>query len=215
MGDWDSEDFTPPAVIPTQKQVDNDSINRWEDEDKPEKVVPEDNNYAPKLLRSPKEPNAKAAKPKPSKLKAKAAAKTEVAKEPTDPTEKFEKVKKERELQEKSDLENAKDLFSGTGEPELKKDKLESFTPISEQDFEQFAHIIADKVVAYEDSAFYLNTLRNIIRFTTVNLKVEDVKELGKIINIIANEKIQKQKEADKKSKKKAGPIKKKLLKKI
>jgi len=101
MGDWDSEDFTPPAVIPTQKQVDNDSINRWEDEDKPEKVVPEDNNYAPKLLRSPKEPNAKAAKPKPSKLKAKAAAKTEVAKEPTDPTEKFEKVKKRKRITRK------------------------------------------------------------------------------------------------------------------
>jgi len=206
MVDWDSEDFTPPTITvpPT-----GSAQNRWEDEDKPEKMVPVnwDDIDEPK----PKAPSEAQAKESPKPGKPKGKAKTKAAtvknqpKEPvTDPKEKLDKVRRERELQEKSDLENTKDLFSGTAEPIQKKDLLSELIPITEQDFEQYALLISNKIIAHENSVHYLNVLRSILRHTTMNIKSEDLKELGKTINVLTNEKIQKQKEADKKPKKKS-----------
>jgi len=199
--DWESEDFVPvaPVVVkePPKSQWDDEDAEEeevkqsWEEEDKP-KPVPA------------------VAKPKTDKKKAvdTKGAKTSLQDDRlADPL--AEKLRQQR-LVEESDYQHTTELFgaqksSGGGRT------LDDFIPKSEDDFLEYAELLAQKLRPFEKSFHYMTLLRALMRHAVSSLKAADAKEVASSMTVIANEKLKAEKDATA-GKKKTGAKKKQLL---
>lgn len=188
---WDDEDFEPALPVPapslTNKWADEEEIvsggtkESWED-DEPAKPAAEP-------AKAPKEKKEKKAGKKDSdKDKDKAqpdALDPEVAKR----------------LREKAvlaaDMEAAKDMFAGVDAAHL----IDTLQPKDEKDFEALAELLAAKVTVHEKSAYYRGFLRSLLHKLCAPLRADDVKELGAVVSVIANEKLKADKPAARKKK--------------
>eukprot|EP00244_Chara_vulgaris_P013421 TRINITY_DN761_c0_g1_i1.p1 TRINITY_DN761_c0_g1~~TRINITY_DN761_c0_g1_i1.p1 ORF type:complete len:225 (+),score=80.25 TRINITY_DN761_c0_g1_i1:608-1282(+) len=199
--DWDDEEFAPP--VPGVSVVKPNSV--WDDKDKEDDDVKEswEDDEPPK-------PAAPAAAAVPEKVVGKKGMADKKGKEPVkatgvnlDPI--AEKLRQQR-LVEEADLRVSKDLFKQSGEEEK---SLDDFVPKSEEEFKEYAALVAAKLTPFDKSFHYLTMLKAIMRLATVSLKAADTKDLGAALSVITNEKVKAEK--DSAAKKKAGPKKKQL----
>ncbi|XP_024374457.1 uncharacterized protein [Physcomitrium patens] len=189
--DWDAEDFTPlpPVLAKEATQV----KSQWDDEDAEEEPVEE----KPKVVAVPK-PKAEKKKEKPKK----ATSDEGVLSDPL-----AEKLRQQR-LVEEADYQNTSELFGGKTRGGR---SLEDFIPKSEDDFLEYAELLAQKIRPFEKSFHYMTLLRAIMRHSVANMKASDAKEIASSMTVIANEKLKAERDATA-GKKKTGAKKKQLI---
>ncbi|CAI9756504.1 unnamed protein product [Fraxinus pennsylvanica] len=179
--EWDDEDLD-----------DNDVKESWEDEDEP--------TLAPKVepppVKAPKKAAAKSGEKKEKSVESEKEA-------PLDPIE--EKLRQQR-LVEEADFKATTELFAKKGDEKT----LDNFIPKTENDFLEFAELVAHKLRPYEKSFHYIGLLKGVMRLSLNSLKGSDAKEVASSVTAIANEKIKAEKEANA-GKKKTGGKKKQL----
>uniref|UniRef100_A0A0D6QZL4 Eukaryotic translation initiation factor 3 subunit J n=1 Tax=Araucaria cunninghamii TaxID=56994 RepID=A0A0D6QZL4_ARACU len=203
MDDWDSEDFVPPPpVISSEKPK-----GSWDDEEAEEEDVKEsweDEEATPAPVAAPK-PAPKPEKKKSEEVKVKnAEVKDEKVADPVaDPV--AEKLRQQR-LVEEADYQSTKELFSKSTSDK----SLDTFIPKSEEDFMEYAELVAQKLRPFEKSFHYMTLLKAVMRNAMVSLKGADAKEVASSVTVIANEKLKAEKEANV-GKKKSGTKKKQL----
>ncbi|CAA2954682.1 eukaryotic translation initiation factor 3 subunit J-like [Olea europaea var. sylvestris] len=178
---WDDEDLD-----------DNDVKESWEDEEEP--------TPAPKVelppVKAPKKAAAKSGEKKERLVEDEKEA-------PLDPIE--EKLRQQR-LVEEADYKATTELFAKKGDEKT----LDNFIPKTENDFLEYAELVAHKLRPYEKSFHYIGLLKAVMRLSLTSLKGSDAKEVASSVTAIANEKIKAEKEANA-TKKKTGGKKKQL----
>ncbi|XP_038079082.1 eukaryotic translation initiation factor 3 subunit J-A-like [Patiria miniata] len=200
MADWDSEDFDPDQGF--SKPVASD---RWEGEDEEEVKGAWDESDEEKKENETTE-TVKAVQVKKKKsLEATLKAKEEKRKKELD--EKKKKAQEQRvelsaeeqlaeklrqqKLQEDSDLELAKEAFGVT---EDVKGRIDAMQPTTEEEFEEFAKLLKEKLQQLEKSPHYVDMLDNVFQGCSLSLEPDQVKRLGSSLTAIANEKSKAQK---------------------
>eukprot|EP01100_Stratorugosa_tubuloviscum_P000795 TRINITY_DN117_c1_g3_i2.p1 TRINITY_DN117_c1_g3~~TRINITY_DN117_c1_g3_i2.p1 ORF type:complete len:293 (+),score=188.04 TRINITY_DN117_c1_g3_i2:121-999(+) len=173
---------------------------------KPEPKVAKTKAAEPKAKKTEAKAKATESTPKAAAKAAKAKAVTIVVgstpQKPLDP--KAEKILQQK-LVESSDMDNTKDLFSGINEANvnLSNDPLD-LTLSSEADYIKFAERITKTAFkTKQKNTVYLSFLRALVREISVKLEPEDCKEISRIANVIANDKIASEKKSKKKTTKK------------
>eukprot|EP01099_Mayorella_cantabrigiensis_P000904 TRINITY_DN1386_c0_g1_i1.p1 TRINITY_DN1386_c0_g1~~TRINITY_DN1386_c0_g1_i1.p1 ORF type:complete len:220 (+),score=70.35 TRINITY_DN1386_c0_g1_i1:133-792(+) len=197
---WEDEDFEPPVTAPPVP------AGQWDDEDADNVKESWDDSDDEKKDK-PAETKKSQPKPKPApKIKGRVLGVSEVEDEKKVPVLSAEEKRKRQILVEDADYSNTKDLFAGissdtTPEEAFNLDSL----PTTEAEFSQYADFIAEKFNRHSTSMHYVHFLKSLLTGATKNMKVEDIKELSRILTVIANEKIK----AEKTKPKKKGPTKK------
>ncbi|CAM6118355.1 unnamed protein product [Calypogeia fissa] len=200
MDDWEAEDFVPaPPVIAREQpkspwededQGEEEEVKQsWEDEDKP----------AASLVDGLQAPKPKVEKKKPEKGK-KPASQDEKLSDPL-----AEKLRQQR-LIEEADYRSTAELFASKNQDAT----LENFIPKSEEDFLEYAELIAQKLRPFEKSFHYLTLLKTVVKHASTSLKAADAKDIAASMTVTANEKLKQEKEANA-GKKKTGAKKKQL----
>ncbi|KAF9618023.1 hypothetical protein IFM89_039420 [Coptis chinensis] len=199
MSDWEDEPVSPvpkKALIETNwddEDAEDDGIKEsWEDEESIPEPLLEPEPSAPKSI---KKAGAKSTE---SKGKAVVEEKEEVL----DPV--AEKLRQQR-LVEEADYKSTTELFARKGDEK----SLDTFIPKSENDFLEYAELVAHKLRPYEKSFHYINLLKATMRLSMTSLKGAEAKEVASSITAIVNEKIKAEKEATAGKKK---PAKKKQV---
>ncbi|KAG8076608.1 hypothetical protein GUJ93_ZPchr0006g44425 [Zizania palustris] len=206
MEDWDSEDFQP--VAPSVKAEVLKS--KWADEDVEEEEVKE--SWEEEEEEKPKPQPVEKTAPKPSgkgaakKGKQQASTSTEVVEYEVLDDPALEKLRQQR-LVEEADFKSTTELFGKKNDNEK---SLDTFIPMSDSDFAEYAQLIANKLHPYEKSFHYMGLLKDVMRLSMSSLKGADAKDLSSSIAAIANEKIKAEKETAA-GKKKQGAKKKQL----
>lgn len=190
--DWDAEDFTPLPPVLAKEEVKVKS--QWDDEDVEEE---------PKEEEKPK-PVA-AAKPKVEKKKKEVKKVVDDEGPLSDPL--AEKLRQQR-LVEEADYQHTLEAFGGKqrGGP-----SLEGFIPKSEEDFLEYAELLAQKIRPFEKSFHFKALLKTLMRHSVASLNASDAKEVASSMTVIANEKLKAEKDATA-GKKKTGARKKQLI---
>ncbi|CAI9783847.1 unnamed protein product [Fraxinus pennsylvanica] len=178
---WDDEDLD-----------DNDVKESWEDEDEPAPAP----KVEPPPVKAPKKVAATSGEKKGKPVEAEKEA-------PLDPIE--EKLRQQR-LVEEADYRATTELFAKKGDEKT----LDNFIPKTENDFLEYAELVAHKLRPYEKSFHYIGLLKAVMRLSMTSLKGSDAKEVASSVSAIANEKIKAEKEANA-GKKKTGGKKKQL----
>eukprot|EP01018_Ginkgo_biloba_P013978 Gb_31801 [translate_table: standard] len=195
--DWESEDFVPiPPVIAKEQPK-----GTWDDEDASEEEVKEswedEDKAAPApipVLKPEKKQAASESKPKNAKVQDEKLA---------DPV--AEKLRQQR-LVEEADYQSTTELFGKSSDAK----SIDNFIPKSEDDFLEYAELIAHKLRPFEKSFHYMTLLKAVMRHAMTAMKAADAKEVASSVTVIANEKIKAEKEANA-GKKKSAPKKKQL----
>lgn len=188
--DWDADDFTP--VLPVLAKEEPKLKSQWDDEDVEEEPKEEEK---PKPVPKPK------AEKKKEKVK-----KVVVEDEPlADPV--AEKLRQQR-LVEEADYQHTSELFGGK---QRGSRSLEGFIPKSEDDFLEYAELLAQKLRPFEKSFHYKTLLKALMRHSVASLNASDAKEVSSSMTVIANEKLKAEKDATA-GKKKTGAKKKQLI---
>ncbi|KAK5578319.1 hypothetical protein RB653_007989 [Dictyostelium firmibasis] len=132
------------------------------------------------------------------------------AKEPQGEFDIYLEEKRKKELQEASDLENSKVLFSGLSVKESSVEPISSFIPKSEKDFEQYSQIVSDYLLKYDSSIHYAGFLKSLMKKTLVNVSSSDMNDISKTLTVLINEKLKNEKSGGKggKTKTKVAPKK-------
>jgi len=228
---WDDEDDDgfvatiddAPAVSAwDDEDVDDSKLESWEDEDKPQPEKPKVQPGARK-----KKTQAELRAEKAARLAAERAAAAEAEAASKDPAKKLAL----RKLQEDSDLAAARDLFGVdglesdaadviAGDSELMKlapsklDKLEAMDPNTEEEFDEYAELLATYVTKHNGNYLYMYLIKSLMTKITSDFKSDEYKDLSAALSVLMNDKLAQEKKADgKKSKKKTkAKINKKYL---
>ncbi|OAE28941.1 hypothetical protein AXG93_2960s1180 [Marchantia polymorpha subsp. ruderalis] len=121
----------------------------------------------------------------------------------TDPL--AEKLRQQR-LVEEADYQSTTELFGRQKNPDQ---TLENFIPKSEEDFQDYAELIANKLRPFEKSFHYMTLLKAVMKHAVTSLNAADAKVLASSLTVTANEKLKAEKDAS--GKKKTGAKKKQL----
>jgi len=191
VGQWDDEDVEGGGEV-------KDS---WEDED----AAPEEK---PKI--DTQKNFAKTSKKKPSgkKIIKKEEIKLaeEEASQPVQPLT-YEERKKLQDIVERSDFDNAVDIFEGVdndnealfGPASATKVDADAFVPTTQADFKKFGSMLAEQLVVYQDNFSYIDCLKVLLKDATAASDPEEIKELISSLNVLVNERIKAQQPAKKK----------------
>ncbi|XP_076322507.1 eukaryotic translation initiation factor 3 subunit j isoform X2 [Tachypleus tridentatus] len=180
----------------------------WEDEDEnDESKDAEEKETEPVKAIQPKKKNKFnqiSADKKGEVQKMEEKIKKEEEKKELTPEEIYAEKLKQREMQEESDLELAKDVF---GEKEISQRIIDSMSPSSKEEFDEFRKALVTKITQFDKSTHYLLFLDDLFRELTVNLEADDVKKLISTMNAMANEKVKAQKAGKHKKKAKKATV--------
>eukprot|EP00246_Nothoceros_aenigmaticus_P013567 TRINITY_DN4749_c0_g1_i3.p2 TRINITY_DN4749_c0_g1~~TRINITY_DN4749_c0_g1_i3.p2 ORF type:complete len:218 (-),score=47.99 TRINITY_DN4749_c0_g1_i3:1525-2178(-) len=194
--DWDADDFVPAAPLVSKLEP---NVNLWAGEDAGEEEVKAswEDEDKPKAILAPARPKAekKKEKEKPSDSKGKKVG--IVDERLADPV--AEKLRQQR-LVEEADYQATTELF---GQTKQEHQTLESLIPKSEEDFLEYAELLALKLKPFEKSYHYLTLVKSLVRLSVTSLKAADAKEVASTLTVIANEKLKVEK--DSAGKKKSG----------
>lgn len=197
--DWEAEDFVPvPPVIVKEKPK-----GTWDDEDASDEDVKESWEDEEAII----EPKP-ASKPEPKSEKKKATesnVKTANVQDGKLPDPVAEKLRQQR-LVEEADYQSTTELFGKSNGDK----SLDSFIPKSEDDFMEYAELVAHKLRPFDKSFHYVTLLKAVMRHAMTTLKAADAKDVASSVTVIANEKIKAEKESNA-GKKKSGTKKKQL----
>ncbi|KAJ7558352.1 hypothetical protein O6H91_04G035000 [Diphasiastrum complanatum] len=203
--DWEAEDFVPPPPVVFKEQP----KSQWDDEEAEGEEVKEswEDEDKPKLESAKTKPKNEKKKTDESRGKKSVAAdekKVNIKDEKlADPL--AEKLRQQR-LVEEADYRVTTELFGKSSGGQT----LDEFIPKSEEDFLEYAELIAQKLRPFEKSFHYLTLLKAVMRNAVSSLKAADAKEVASSLTVIANEKLKLEKEVSA-GKKKSGPKKKQL----
>lgn len=124
-----------------------------------------------------------------------------------------ERKRREQEIVEAADLENAKDLFGvadGGAMAPPAEPTLETFKPETDADFEKFAKMLGDRCTPFNDNprktGRYVQFVKSLMRHLIKDLGPDDTKDLAAFMGVLGNEKrdeFKKQKGFKKKANKK------------
>lgn len=197
--DWEAEDFVPvPPVIAKEQPK-----GSWDDEDASDEDVKESWEDEEATLET--KPASKP-EPKPEKKKAtESNVKTANVQDGKLPDPVAEKLRQQR-LVEEADYQSTTELFGNSNGDK----SLDSFIPKSEEDFMEYAELVAHKLRPFDKSFHYVTLLKAVMRHAMTTLKAADAKDVASSVTVIANEKIKAEKEANA-GKKKSGTKKKQL----
>lgn len=197
--DWEAEDFVPvPPVIAKEKPKGSWDDEDASDEDVKESWEDEEATLETKLASKPE--------PKPEKKKAtESNVKTANVQDGKLPDPVAEKLRQQR-LVEEADYQSTTELFGNSNGDK----SLDSFIPKSEEDFMEYAELVAHKLRPFDKSFHYVTLLKAVMRHAMTTLKAADAKDVASSVTVIANEKIKAEKEANA-GKKKSGTKKKQL----
>lgn len=170
--EWDADDFVP--LPPVSAKDEPKTTSQWDDEDVEDELKEE-------------------AKPEPviaPKPKKKFKKNIDDEGDLSDPI--AEKLRQQR-LVEEADYQNTSELF---GDKSRTGHSLEYFIPKSEEDFLDYAELIAQKIRPFEKSFHYMTLLRALLRHSVAAVKASDAKEFASSMTVIANEKLKAEKDA-------------------
>lgn len=122
-----------------------------------------------------------------------------------------------RQLEEEADFENAQGLF------DMSKSKKKADAPGSETidafvaktaaDGEVLAEKVATKLLTLENTPFYNEMLKSLMKKVTANLQSDDVKEIATTVQVVANDKLKAERDKNKGKKKSNAAAKKATVK--
>ncbi|KAM9996451.1 hypothetical protein ACTFIY_002641 [Dictyostelium cf. discoideum] len=116
-------------------------------------------------------------------------------KEPQGDFDIYLEEKRKKELQEASDLENSKNLFSGLSVKESStSEPISTFIPKTEKDFEQYSQIVSDYLLKYDSSIHYANFFKSLMKKVLVNVSSSDMNDISKTLTVVINEKLKNEK---------------------
>ncbi|XP_013783888.1 eukaryotic translation initiation factor 3 subunit J-like isoform X1 [Limulus polyphemus] len=215
--EWENDDFEPPPVVTVplmndrwEGEDEDDVKENWEDEDEDDEVKDKEEKETesvkatqPKKKKTINQILAEKEEKKLKKLEEK-VKKEEESKKQLSPEEIYAEKLKQREMQEKADLELAKDAF---GEKEISQGVIDSMLPSTKEEFDEFRKALVTKISQVEKSTHYILFLDDLFRELTVNLEADDVKKLTSTLNAMANEKVKAQKVGKHKKKAKKASV--------
>lgn len=236
--DWDADDFAPPVVGAAVPQTWSDEEEEVKKDEPPAAAAASaapkpavEQPLRPKQLAKAKlaEREAKERQMQEARAKAAAAAaKSAVAfgddrglldgargasQEPEEDAL-AEKLRL-RKLQEDADFENAQGLFdmSRPKKAAVPSDAtLDAFVARTADDGEQLADRMAQKLLQFENTPFYVAMLKSLVKHASANLSADDVKELSTSVQVLANDKLKAERERQKGKKKPTAASKKASL---
>ncbi|KAM9969246.1 hypothetical protein ACTFIR_001074 [Dictyostelium discoideum] len=132
-------------------------------------------------------------------------------KEPQGDFDIYLEEQRKKELQEASDLENSKNLFSGLSVKEPSSgEPISTFIPKTEKDFEQYSNIVSDYLLKYDSSIHYATFFKSLMKKVLVNVSSSDMNDISKTLTVLINEKLKNEKsgKGGNKTKTKAAPKK-------
>ncbi|KAN0025101.1 hypothetical protein ACTFIV_009517 [Dictyostelium citrinum] len=201
MADW--SDLQKDKWVNENREV--EEVDAWdassEDEKEVEKVEEE--------VKAPPKPVVKQLTKKQALQRA-IELKEKELKEPQGDFDIYLEEKRKKELQEASDLENSKNLFSGLSVKESSVEPISTFTPKTEKDFEQYSQIVSDYLLKYDTSIHYATFFKSLMKKTLVNVSSSDMNDISKTLTVLINEKLKNEKsgKGGNKTKTKAAPKK-------
>ncbi|XP_013783889.1 eukaryotic translation initiation factor 3 subunit J-like isoform X2 [Limulus polyphemus] len=213
--EWENDDFEPPPVVTVplmndrwEGEDEDDVKENWEDEDEDDEVKDKEEKETESVKatqpKKKKTINQILAEKEEKKLKKLEEKKEEESKKQLSPEEIYAEKLKQREMQEKADLELAKDAF---GEKEISQGVIDSMLPSTKEEFDEFRKALVTKISQVEKSTHYILFLDDLFRELTVNLEADDVKKLTSTLNAMANEKVKAQKVGKHKKKAKKASV--------
>eukprot|EP00002_Diphylleia_rotans_P031194 TRINITY_DN646_c0_g1_i1.p1 TRINITY_DN646_c0_g1~~TRINITY_DN646_c0_g1_i1.p1 ORF type:complete len:235 (+),score=68.86 TRINITY_DN646_c0_g1_i1:86-790(+) len=199
MSDWEAEETSASNVAVTESWEDEatgDAPDSW-DAEEPVETKPAAPEPKPKAA-APAKPAAKAP------VKAAAAGKktaATAASTRSNPIEEFEDLMSIREREkrqvERSDFENAQDLFAGVrsaGDPSAIS--LDTYQPKTIADFNAYAEVVSKKFKTMQKDSNYLAFIKQVLRLSTTEMRSDDLSELAATLNALFNERQKKEKES-------------------
>ncbi|KAJ2222297.1 Translation initiation factor 3 subunit J component, partial [Coemansia sp. RSA 485] len=173
-----------------EEEEDSDGSSVLSDWDKSEEESEEEEEQKPA-------PKAKAAPAPKAKVNMASSA---MAEEEDDAVSK--KIR-DRQLQQKADLENAEELFAGlTIKDTGMNNVLATINPKSQDDFDEFQKALVQRIQKAQNSRLYNQFLEKLIRELVEPLKDIEVRKISSTLISLANEKQRAAREASKPKKK-------------
>ncbi|KAJ1880514.1 Translation initiation factor 3 subunit J component [Coemansia sp. RSA 1722] len=193
MATWE-ENSTEEIIAHKKKweeeEEDSDGSSVLSDWDKSEEESEEEEEQKPA-------PKAKAAPAPKAKVNMASSA---MAEEEDDAVSK--KIR-DRQLQQKADLENAEELFAGlTIKDTGMNNVLATINPKSQDDFDEFQKALVQRIQKAQNSRLYNQFLEKLIRELVEPLKDIEVRKISSTLISLANEKQRAAREASKPKKK-------------
>lgn len=196
MSNWDDEDWEQSEVVAENVA---EPVGDWDDEDEEEDGEPE--LKKPSAPMKPKKALERALKAREEEERQREVERIQAREKELEGMTESERKARQQELVEKSDLENAIDLFSGGSYkagviPRMENmgiDTLENFKPESDADFEKFAQMIGNRCTILNDNprktGRYVEFLKQVMRVVTRDLGPDDAKDLSTYMGLLSNEK--------------------------
>mmetsp|Transcript_8433 Transcript_8433/g.21781 ORF Transcript_8433/g.21781 Transcript_8433/m.21781 type:complete len:248 (+) Transcript_8433:304-1047(+) len=111
-----------------------------------------------------------------------------------------------RQLEEEADFENAQGLFDMSKSKKKADvpgvDTIDSFVARTAADGDVLAEKIANKLLSLENTPFYVEMIKSLVKKATANLQSDDVKEIATTAQVVANDKLKAEREKNKGKKK-------------
>ncbi|KAG8471186.1 hypothetical protein KFE25_009607 [Diacronema lutheri] len=236
--DWDADDFAPPALDkpaapPETWSDEEEDVNKAEPAPRASaataaSAAPSD-QLRPKQLAKAKLAEREA-KEREQEARAKAAAKAAKAAVAfgddrglldgargaqageSDGDALAEKLRL-RQLQEEADFENAQGIFDMSRAKKALEapgaETIDAFVARNATDGEALADKVAQKLLQFENTPFYLAMLKSLVKHASASMSADDVKELSTSVQVIANDKLKAERERQKGKKKPTAASKK------
>ncbi|XP_064474243.1 eukaryotic translation initiation factor 3 subunit J-like [Ornithodoros turicata] len=205
--DWEKEDYKPPSFAKKpvtgdrwEGEDEEDVKENWDDEEdaaaEGEKAVATQVKKKKTLSQIIQEKEEKRRK----EAELKRVQKEEELQQMTPEEAQAEKLRRQQ-MQEEADLELAKEAFG----LDTNVEGVDSFNPITKEDFDQFRKALCAKLTTLEKSALYIGFIDELLRDISINIEPEDLKRWASTLNAVANEKVKQQKMSKHKKKGKKG----------
>ncbi|KAE8877964.1 hypothetical protein PF005_g26336 [Phytophthora fragariae] len=203
MDSWDDDEFEVPSVTETQKVAAN-----WDDEEEEEEepvVAAKAEPAAPKGPLKPKQLKKMKIKEQEEKQKMEIALTKARLAAQADETDDQRRAREKASIEE-ADFEMAIDAFAGAppkpaaGASSDADEAISTMRLLSLADHEHLGDVVSARL-ATSNSKYALECIKVILTKASVNLTVDDMKEITTIINVVKNEKIAAAKPKSKKKK--------------
>lgn len=217
---WDADNFEPNEPAAAKKPA-AALLDKWEGEDEEEDVKDNWDDEEEDKGGEEKQTEAKVSakkkindKIKEKELKQKKQQEelrkrlkeAEAARELTPEEEAAERLR-QKQLQEESDLELAREAF-GVDSSSSKNSAvsgIDSLNPSSREDFNTLEKLLTEKITQFDKSIHYSTFLESLFRELCISLEVEDLKKINSSLTVLLNEKQKAEKQAAKGKKGKKG----------
>lgn len=198
--DWDNDDFEPnldlkPKITKGKwegEDEDDDVKDNWDDdeEEKEEALKTEAVAVPAKKKKTLKEKIAEKEDQRKKEIEQKMEKKQVFQQKVLTPKQIMEeKLKRQKEL-EQQDLELALEALGLDKSAAKNAGEIDSFEPITGEDFTKFASLLTTKIENYKNSPWYTSFLENLFRDLVAGVDMEGMKKITSSLSVMYNEKL-------------------------